>query len=181
MVTAEIQTPTAQEQKAALKALEPYQAISTPADAPAGSQLRTMADAAAAANAECADLEQRRTALQSRLADAQARRDAADATDDVAVLVAVRGEITLLVERLSEVETRLAPAAKAADEAQRDCDHAWRNVTNCRVLLEQQARTGLGGPETGGQSRHTACSQCLAALLSPGVPPMFRGWWSRSR
>jgi hypothetical protein len=181
MIPATAPKLTEQEQRAEATELKALQAITEPSQAPEGSQLRTMADAAKAAGDERDGLEHRVASLRERLDGVTQREAAAASLDDFSSAAVARAENIVLSERLSETEARLAPVTKAAESAESDLAHVWGNIRRCIGLLEQQARSGYGQPGEAGVERKAACQQCLTALLTPGVPLSFRGWWNRTR
>jgi hypothetical protein len=171
---------TAEEQREQREYIKAFGDITQPSQAPVGSELRTLADAAKAAGDERDDLTQRVASLRERLDGVKQREAASMSLDDYATAATCRAEVIVVSERLSETEARLAPATKAAETAEGDLSHIWNNARRCIQLLEQQARTGFGGPRDAGEERAKACRRCLSALLTVGSPKE-PGWWTRSR
>lgn len=114
MFTTVVQQPTDAEQRAAAAELKACAAITTPTEAPAGTQLCAMADAANAASAERDDLAQRAASLRERLDAVRRRERAAVSLDDYASAAVARAEVIVLPKRLAEVEAAYSRTLKSA-------------------------------------------------------------------
>jgi len=116
MISVEPRTRNEHEKRELLAQLEPYAAIATPADAPAGSHLKALFDVARAADDERAALAARGANLRSRLETARTQVAFADAADDIPALAVSTAEAQVLAERLAGVEPQLMTAERAATE-----------------------------------------------------------------
>lgn len=119
---------TEAEQEELFARLAPYEAVASMTEAPEGSGIWRLVQAATEAAATRDALEPRLTALRDRLAKAEKALEAANAKDDFAAVARVRAEIEAIAERLTPMEAELQRARAAAEEAALTRDTAWERV-----------------------------------------------------
>lgn len=156
---------TEEEQRDLLGRLAPFEGIATPANAPAGSRILALHDAAQALAGQCDRHVARITELRGKLQAAREKLDTAMVADDFAAAAARKVELGLLSESLQAEESAALATDDALAAAERELETGWRLVTNARTVLRRLIEHGDELPSFRYRSRGPHCWAYLRDYL----------------